>query len=246
VLGYQLLNGGAGHVLGAEGLHQQRQRPGDTDGVRYLHLGSISQTGRDNVFGHITGRVSRGAVYLGRILAGERAAAVPGEPAVSVHDDLPAGQPGIAHRSADHEPPGGVDEQVLRQPGLVVEACGQLRQHDVFPQIGPDLLRGDVLGVLDGDQHLLHPDRHPVPVADGHLCLAVGPKVGQSAVPADGGELLGQPVRQRDRHRHQLRGLVGGVAEHHPLVTRPGTVQLVLRELPAPFLGHVDALSDVR
>ncbi len=34
----------------------------------------------------------------------------------------------------------------------------------------------------------------------------------------------GQPVRQRDRRRHQLRRLVGRVAEHHALVARAARV----------------------
>ena len=32
------------------------------------------------------------------------------------------------------------------------------------------------------------------------------------------GEALRELVREQDRHRHQLVGLVGGVAEHHALV----------------------------
>ena len=51
-----------------------------------------------------------------------------------------------------------------------------------------------------------------------HLALAVGAQVGQLAVLADGGELAGELVGQRDGRRHQLRRLVGGVAEHHALV----------------------------
>ena len=35
---------------------------------------------------------------------------------------------------------------------------------------------------------------------------------------ADLGEPVGQPVREPDRHRHEVVGLVAGVAEHHALV----------------------------
>jgi hypothetical protein len=40
----------------------------------------------------------------------------------------------------------------------------------------------------------------------------------QAAVLAAIGERLGEAMGELDRHRHQLVGLVGGVAEHHALV----------------------------
>ena len=59
---------------------------------------------------------------LRRVLAAERAAAVPAHAAVAVHDDFAAGQAGVALRPADHETAGGIDEklrllgeQMLRQ-----------------------------------------------------------------------------------------------------------------------------------
>src|SRR5206468_11554126 len=50
------------------------------------------------------------------------------------------------------------------------------------------------------------------------LALAVGAEPGDRAVLAQLGDPVDDPVRQRDRHRHQLGGLVRGVAEHQPLV----------------------------
>ena len=57
-----------------------------------------------------------------RVLAAERAAAVTAHAAVAVHDDLAAGQAGVALRPADDEASGRVDEklrllveQMLRQ-----------------------------------------------------------------------------------------------------------------------------------
>jgi hypothetical protein len=55
-------------------------------------------------------------------------------------------------------------------------------------------------------------------VLDGDLALAVGAEVGELAGLADGGELAGELVGQGDGGRHQLGGLIGGVAEHHALV----------------------------
>ena len=64
---------------------------------------------------------------------------------------------------------------------------------------------------------------------------------------ADRRQALGEPVRERDRQRHQRVGLVGGVAEHHPLVARAGDVELVVvAGVGARLIGLVDALGDVR
>ena len=55
-------------------------------------------------------------------------------------------------------------------------------------------------------------------VAHGDLRLAVGPQLRQLAGLAHLREPLADLVREHDRQRHQLRRLVGRVAEHHPLV----------------------------
>ena len=100
--------------------------------------------------------------------------------AVGVDDDLPAGEAAVAHRAADHELAGRVDEDeaVLGQPPLVVEIGRQDRAQDVLDQVGLDLTLGlDPLLVLRRHEHTLDLDR-PAPavlvdlVADRHLRLA--------------------------------------------------------------------------
>ncbi len=100
--------------------------------------------------------------------------------------------------------------------------------------------------MLRGDQQLLDPDGLAVDVAHGDLGLAVGAQVGQRLVLADLGEALGEAVRERDRQRHQLGRLVGGVAEHHSLVAGAGDVErVVVGGVGARLVGLVDALGDV-
>ena len=65
-------------------------------------------------------------------------------------------------------------------------------------------------------------------VLDGDLGLAVGAQVGHVAVLADLGQPLGEPVRERDRQRHQLGGVVAGVAEHQALVAGALPVERVV------------------
>ena len=92
----------------------QRDRVGDADRVGDLDLAAIREAGGDDVLGHVAGRVGGRAVDLGGVLAREGAAAVAGGAAVGVDDDLAAGQAGVAHRAADHELAGRVDEEVRR------------------------------------------------------------------------------------------------------------------------------------
>lgn len=55
-------------------------------------------------------------------------------------------------------------------------------------------------------------------VFEGHLCLAVGPKVGERAVLADLTETTGQPVGHVGRERHEDWCVVAREAEREPLI----------------------------
>ena len=91
----------------------------------------------------------------------------------------------------------------------------------------------DVGGVLAGDDDGVEADRAVAVVLDGDLGLAVRAQVRHRAVLADRGQPLGQPVRERDRQRHQLGGVVAGVAEHQALVAGALAVERVLDALAA-------------
>ena len=83
-------------------------------------------------------------------------------------------------------------------------------------------------------------------VLERHLRLAVGAQVRHGAGLAHLGELLGHAVRQPDRQRHEVGGVVAGVAEHHPLVAGALAVDDVLAAAAAAqLLALVDALGDV-
>ncbi len=82
-------------------------------------------------------------------------------------------------------------------------------------------------------------------VLDRDLGLAVGTQVGERAVLADLGEALREPLGDRDRERHELRGVVAGVAEHQALVAGAALVELVLRGADARLVTGVDTGGDV-
>jgi hypothetical protein len=116
----------------------------------------------------------------------------------------------------------------------------------VLPEVVADLVAGRVVVMLGGDQQLLDADGHAVAVAHRHLRLAVRAQVGQRAGVTDVGQLLGEPVRERDRQRHELRGLVRRVAEHHPLIARSRDVELVVvGGIGLRLVGMVDTHGDV-
>ena len=219
------------HRGGALRVHQQAHRRAHANGVGQLQDAAPGQAGGDDVLGHVAGRVGRAPVHLGRILAGEGAAAMRTAAAVGVDDDLAAGEAGVAHGPADHEPAGGVDEHPRR---LRAKMGGQHRPDDSLghlPAQGVDV-HGRV--VLGGEHHRVHGLGTIAPVPHGHLALGVRPQPGQLAVPAQLRLALDQPVGEQDRQGHQFRGLVAGAAEHQPLVAG------------ADLLAPLHALADVR
>ena len=86
--------------------------PRDSDRVGDLHFAAARELGGDDVLGDVARGVCRRAIDLGRVLAGEGAAAVPRRTAVAVDDDLATGEAGVAHGTADHETPGRIDQKL--------------------------------------------------------------------------------------------------------------------------------------
>src|SRR5690606_2789856 len=105
-------------LAGAEGIDADRGRFSHADRIRHLYLTAFSQTGGDDVLRDVAGGISCGAIDFGRVLAGERTAAMTGHAAVGIDDDLATCESAVAHRPADHEGAGGVDvDLVLPEQG---------------------------------------------------------------------------------------------------------------------------------
>ena len=222
-------------LAGAVEIDIDRERLGDADGIGELDRAAIGELGGDDVLGEIARCIGRGAIDLGRVLAGKGAAAMGRRAAIGVDDDLAAGQAGIAVRAADDELAGWIDvpDGVLRDP-----AIGQR-----LPDIGLDDLadvgRGQLLVEMLGRQHDLgDADGLAVLVSDRDLALGVRAELGGRAFALLAGERQGLEdlVGIIDRGRQQLGRLAAGIAEHDALVA--GADILVAR--------LVDTLSDVR
>src|SRR5215211_7003533 len=102
-LGQNLLELALIDLPGSVRFDQNRHWIGDANRIGNLDGATLSETRRDNVLGEITRGISGGAIDLGWVLAREGAAAVWCIAAVSVHDDLAAGEPAVAIRPPDHE-----------------------------------------------------------------------------------------------------------------------------------------------
>jgi hypothetical protein len=74
--------------------------------------------------------------------------------------------------------------------------------------------------------------------------LPSGRQVREDPGLADLGEAGRQPVGEPDRERHEIFGLVAGVAEHHALVAGALAVEHVLAGEPVRVsIARVDALA---
>ena len=97
----------------------------------------------------IAGHVGAAAVYLGTVLARQRAAAMGRKTSVGVHHELAARETGVCFKAALHKSAGGIDED-LRV--LVRRKFAQCGQDDVLHQVAAQGVEIDVLFVLAG-QH---------------------------------------------------------------------------------------------
>ena len=99
--------------------------------------------------------------------------------------------------------------------------------------------------MLRGDDDGVHTYGLTVLVANGDLSLAVGTQVLQGAIVADLSQALSQAARQIMRHRHQGRGLVRSIAEHHALVARADQIDRVGSGTALGLKRFVHALRDI-
>jgi hypothetical protein len=135
--------------------------------------------------------------------------------AVRIHDDLAAREARVGVGAALHEPARRVDV-VLR---LRVEEPRRDRRPDhLLDDLLAELLDLHPGVMLGGDDHR-RDARRPLPlILHRDLRLPVGADVGEDLLPPHLRQPQDEAVGERDRQRHQLLGLVAGVAEHEALI----------------------------
>src|SRR5438876_5171324 len=146
---------------GAERLDVQRHRLRDADDVRDLDLAARREMGGDDVLRDVARGVRARAVDLRRVLAAERAAAVRCVAAIRVDDDLAPGEAGVAHRPADDELAGAVDDVARVRVDQVRRDRGA---DDGVLHVAAKALDVDVLVVLRRDDDRVDAPRLPLVV----------------------------------------------------------------------------------
>src|SRR5213083_2097846 len=91
-----------------------------TDSVSKLDFTAVSQPCSHNIFCDVSAHVAGRAVYFGWIFAAERPSAMTAHAAITVHNDFPPGQTGIAHGAAYYKASGGIDVVF----GICIEQMG--------------------------------------------------------------------------------------------------------------------------
>ena len=121
-------------------------------GTHYYNNGAapvVITNNRVTAEARIAGHVGAAAVYLGTVLARQRAAAMGRKTSVGVHHELAARETGVCFKAALHKSAGGIDED-LRV--LVRRKFAQCGQDDVLHQVAAQGVEIGVLFVLAG-QH---------------------------------------------------------------------------------------------
>ena len=233
-------------VLNASAVSVDVNREGlsNADRVRELDEAAVAELSSNKRLCDPAGRVGARAVDLRGVLSRESAAAVGTPAAVGVNDDFTTSDASITLGPANDKAARGVD---VVNGAVVNHLLGENRGDDLLHD---DLANGlviDLRAVLSGDDDSVNADWNEVAlvllvllVLDGHLRLCVRAEPGDGPVLAQCGHTLNELSGKNVSHRHELNGLVGGVAEHDALVA--GADVLVDTAVAEDALGDVGAL----
>ncbi|URD87558.1 putative plant SNARE [Musa troglodytarum] len=224
------------------GVDEDRERLRNTDGVRHLDDAAAGEAICHDALGRLSDDVRTAAVNLGGILARERTTTVSTPTAVRVNDDLAASQPSITMRSTDDEAPGWVKMEDC----LLIEVfLRDDRLDDVLLEVRSNLIVGDGLIMLGGDQHGMDTDGNHgamvIVVLDRNLGFPIRPQPGAGAVLADFGEARTELGGEDMAEGHQLRCLIGRIAKHVTLITGTDVLR-AFGEMAMDDLGDVRRL----
>jgi hypothetical protein len=98
-----------GLVGGTVGVDVNRERLGDTNGVRELDKSTTGKTSSNQGLGDPAADIGSGTIDLGEILAGESTTTVGTPATIGINDDLTAGKTGVTLGTTDDEEARGLD-----------------------------------------------------------------------------------------------------------------------------------------
>src|SRR6185312_6101607 len=164
----------------------------------------------DDRSGDVAAHVGRGAVYLCWILPRVGSTADRDSRAIGIDHDLAAHHARIARWPAHDETPGAVDRDEV-----LVNLLTPDRPYGVLEQLTLDVRGGDVVGMLRGQDH---PGDDAVRI-QRHLRFAIRAQPGKDPLDPQLVKTQAEIARQHPLFGHPLRGLVGSIAHHDPLVS---------------------------
>src|SRR5690606_20857338 len=124
------------------------------------------KAGGYHILGDIAGHVSRAAIDLRRVFAGERAATVPCNPTVGVDNNFSPGQASIAQWATGNEAPGWINKDT----SVGVEQIRRDNRPDnVLNDLCANIFLADFGGVLSRNHNGVNTLRFTVGVFNSHL-----------------------------------------------------------------------------
>ena len=217
-------------------VNEDRKGMRKTNSVTELNKASVAKASVHQRLGDPSGSVSSRSIDLGGVLTGEGASSVGTPTSIGINDNLSAGKTSITVRSTNDESARGV--QMV--DGLLIQVLGRDHLGDnVLHKLSLDVLVGDILRMLGGDQHGVDTDRDHaaivVLVLASDLGLTIGAHPGAHASLADLGQTSTKRGGQVVGQRHQSLSLISGVTKHDSLITGTDVLQL----------GVVNGLGDI-
>lgn len=213
----QLVGGLGGSTVA---LNEDGEGLSDTNGVGELDKGTAGKLGVDQRLGDPARNVGGGTIDLGVILSGESTTTVGTPTTVGIDNDLTASETGITLRTTDDEAAGGLD---VVDSAVIEELGGDDLANNLLLNDRTELLSGDIVTVLGRDNDGVDAQRLDgtvvVGVLNGDLGLGIGEQPGDGAIITGGLHGSVKLVGKDDSQGQELRGLVGGIAEHDTLVT---------------------------
>mmetsp|Transcript_18288 Transcript_18288/g.25771 ORF Transcript_18288/g.25771 Transcript_18288/m.25771 type:complete len:271 (+) Transcript_18288:367-1179(+) len=141
-------------LFGTVGLNEERKGLGNTNGVRKLNTGTLTESGLDDRLGHPTAGVGGGTIDLGGILSREGSTSVGTPSTVGINDNLTSGKTGISLGSTNDELSRGVDVEVAGFLVVDGKSTFSILEGDRFKSLDDNVVVDQVVHFLHGRSDL--------------------------------------------------------------------------------------------
>ena len=211
------------------GVYVYADRFSHSDCIAYLHQYLVGHSSCNHILGYMACSVCCRAIHLRRVFPAEGAASVCSLPAIGIHNNLAARKTRISVGSANDELSGRINmvgdavvEEFLNPlvPNLLLHPRDK-DVNDVLPDALLHTFVGVKLIVLSGQHNSVNALR-PVLIVifNGHLALGIRTQIGHlTSLAPNISQGTQQVVCKVKAQGNVVLRLVGGIAEHHTLIS---------------------------